>query len=372
MDDYYLVCNGRIVDKDEKQDEAKIYHVCYRLPGGKGGFGSMLRTIGAQIEKTTNREAMRDLSGRRMRDINNEKKLADWVAGAADREREQETRRQERLEKRRAEAEGRMHKFRDEKYMEQKEAVATNLDDALTQGLKRSAAGTSSDQPEKKGKVSIPASTSWAGIDLDDLSSSDDDEGSSVHQKTELEQLRESIPVRAELPKHEEESSEGIMASETATKLIGKENETNDTHISHEEKNKQPPSVDTIKPQAIDKSALKEEHMNNATASQEDTKEDSQRNKDGSEQNKDKSEQNKDESPRRKDLQPGNTESIDLDSHHSALELERYSLDHLKHELTRRGLKCGGSLKERAERLYSVKGLSPEQISPTLLAKKKK
>ena len=41
--------------------------------GGKGGFGSMLRAIGAQIEKTTNHEACRDLSGRRMRDVNNEK-----------------------------------------------------------------------------------------------------------------------------------------------------------------------------------------------------------------------------------------------------------------------------------------------------------
>lgn len=38
------------------------------------GFGSMLRAIGAQIEKTTNREACRDLIGRRMRDVNNEKK----------------------------------------------------------------------------------------------------------------------------------------------------------------------------------------------------------------------------------------------------------------------------------------------------------
>lgn len=38
------------------------------------GFGSMLRAIGAQIEKTTSREACRDLSGRRMRDVNNEKK----------------------------------------------------------------------------------------------------------------------------------------------------------------------------------------------------------------------------------------------------------------------------------------------------------
>ena len=44
-----------------------------RLCGGKGGFGSMLRALGAQIEKTTNHEAMRDLSGRRVRDVNNEK-----------------------------------------------------------------------------------------------------------------------------------------------------------------------------------------------------------------------------------------------------------------------------------------------------------
>ena len=40
------------------------------LPGGKGGFGSMLRALGNQIQKTTNKEACRDLSGRRLRDIN--------------------------------------------------------------------------------------------------------------------------------------------------------------------------------------------------------------------------------------------------------------------------------------------------------------
>jgi hypothetical protein len=38
------------------------------------GFGSMLRATGAQIEKATNREACRDLSGRRLRDINEEKR----------------------------------------------------------------------------------------------------------------------------------------------------------------------------------------------------------------------------------------------------------------------------------------------------------
>jgi len=45
------------------------------IRAGKGGFGSMLRTIGAQIEKTTNREACRDLSGRRMRDVEREKRI---------------------------------------------------------------------------------------------------------------------------------------------------------------------------------------------------------------------------------------------------------------------------------------------------------
>jgi len=39
----------------------------------------MLRAIGARIEKTTNHEACRDLNGRRMRDVNNEKKYVLYI-----------------------------------------------------------------------------------------------------------------------------------------------------------------------------------------------------------------------------------------------------------------------------------------------------
>lgn len=46
---------------------------CGVTAGCLSGFGSMLRALGAQIEKTTNREACRDLSGRRLRDVNHEK-----------------------------------------------------------------------------------------------------------------------------------------------------------------------------------------------------------------------------------------------------------------------------------------------------------
>lgn len=60
---------------------------------------------------------------------------------------------------------------------------------------------------------------------------------------------------------------------------------------------------------------------------------------------------------------------INLLDFDSSTALESLGLNHLKHELQRLGLKCGGSLTERASRLYSIKGLSTEEIDPSLLAK---
>ena len=60
---------------------------------------------------------------------------------------------------------------------------------------------------------------------------------------------------------------------------------------------------------------------------------------------------------------------VELDSIESSQDLEALGLDHLKNELQRSGLKCGGTLAERASRLFSVKGLSPDQIDPALMAK---
>jgi len=52
-------------------------------------------------------------------------------------------------------------------------------------------------------------------------------------------------------------------------------------------------------------------------------------------------------------------------------ELQALGLLHLKHALESRGLKCGGSLEERASRLFSVKGLNPEQYPKKICAQKK-
>jgi len=82
---------------------------CPGLRGGKGGFGSLLRAIGAQIEATTNHEAMRDLTGRRQRDVNNERRLKEYVEGTAERERLEREKKEAKLEKIRKVAEGEYH-----------------------------------------------------------------------------------------------------------------------------------------------------------------------------------------------------------------------------------------------------------------------
>ena len=53
----------------------------------------------------------------------------------------------------------------------------------------------------------------------------------------------------------------------------------------------------------------------------------------------------------------------------SAEELESLGLEVLKQALTCRGLKCGGTLSERAARLYSIRGLEPSNYPTKLLAK---
>lgn len=104
-----------------------------RLLGGKGGFGSMLRAIGAQIEKTTNREACRDLSGRRLRDINEEKRLKAWIEKQTKRHDEEAERKKKKLEKLCAEP---RHEFKDQRYERERAELPEKVEDAVEEGFK--------------------------------------------------------------------------------------------------------------------------------------------------------------------------------------------------------------------------------------------
>lgn len=60
-----------------------------RLCGGKGGFGALLRGQGRDGKITDNFDACRDLSGRRVRHVEAEKKLKEWEKESKERELEQ-------------------------------------------------------------------------------------------------------------------------------------------------------------------------------------------------------------------------------------------------------------------------------------------
>lgn len=58
-----------------------------------------------------------------------------------------------------------------------------------------------------------------------------------------------------------------------------------------------------------------------------------------------------------------------LEDYTSAEQLESMGLERLKEELMVRGLKCGGTIQQRAQRLYATKGVPLDQLDPSFFAK---
>jgi len=164
------------------------------LRGGKGGFGSLLRAIGAQIEATTNHEAMRDLTGRRQRDVNNERRLKEYVDGAADRERLEQEKKEAKLEKLRKVAEGQLHNrdkhtFSDPQYDKARSEVEEKIHDAVEAamaagGEKSIAGGSSATDLKRKGSEASSGPDvkkakgmfMMAGLEDEDFTDSSDEE----------------------------------------------------------------------------------------------------------------------------------------------------------------------------------------------------
>lgn len=168
-----LTCGGRQLTGATAQAGQWLTCVITGLPGGKGGFGSMLRAIGAQIEKTTNREACRDLSGRRLRDINHETRLKRWVAKQAERESQREQRKTPREPQ---------HQLQDPEYERLREQIPDRIQEAVTQGLaagaKKRPATTSNGESSARKR---PAAALWLP-ELPSGESSSDEDAESAHE----------------------------------------------------------------------------------------------------------------------------------------------------------------------------------------------
>ncbi|XP_074118718.1 splicing regulator SDE2 [Sminthopsis crassicaudata] len=382
VDCFYVKCNGQLINTEDAVQYGAVYSLEPRLCGGKGGFGSMLRALGAQIEKTTNREACRDLSGRRLRDVNHEKAMAEWVKQQAEREAEKEQRRLERLQRKLVEPK---HHFASPDYQQQCHEMAERLEDSVLKGMQAASSKMVSpeisdsrkrpNEPDKSGGIkSRKRKCFWMGMEgLEDAGSSDDGDS-------------EEVPSTSGMSFH---SPNGY--TENADKAEEFSRSCKDSlGVSVSEKLQVPTSLsDTVAPADVDGSRVPTEKqvlekMEEMEVEREmnvekepfvaeregetDTAQDrGGGNKRASEDDPEKVPLDKPEgSPTgNKDVQ----EPIDLLAFSSVEEMEMLGLDKLKLELTALGLKCGGTLQERAARLFSVRGLAKEQIDPSLFAK---
>ncbi|XP_062980202.1 splicing regulator SDE2 [Elgaria multicarinata webbii] len=353
-DHFYVKCNGRCVNSEDVLQDGAVYSLEPRLCGGKGGFGSMLRALGAQIEKTTNREACRDLSGRRLRDVNHEKAMAEWVKQQAEREADKEQRRLDRLKRKLTEPK---HFFTNPDYQQQCHEMAERLEDSVLKGMQASSStvvspesSESRKRPNESEKGASPEKKRcfWLGVEgLEDPDSSQDSSDSEDDKSSSTTgSCAASIGNHIEMADSTEEgpsSSEDSVSCSSVSDTAGK------SQAQMEEAKKElaedPPTSETAaneKPEA-DKT-LKEEKQANASSNLEAVSQ----------------------------SQGTEISRVDLLEFHSVSELEALGLDKLKFELMALGLKCGGTLQERAARLFSVRGLSREQIDPVLFAKHSK
>ena len=79
--EYFITSNGKKLNNSFPLNE--LYHnqiltLHESILGGKGGFGSLLKRQNANKKMTNNVDACRDLTGRRIRHVNQERLLKEW------------------------------------------------------------------------------------------------------------------------------------------------------------------------------------------------------------------------------------------------------------------------------------------------------
>ncbi|KAK6108521.1 Telomere stability C-terminal family protein [Brugia pahangi] len=296
---FYVTVNGKIVDW-KSLDNDTHFQVHFRLRGGKGGFGSLLRSF--RIHRSTNQLMCRDLSGRRLADIKEEEKLRKWIEKADEREEEKRRQRQEKYEK--LKAGPKKHDFNDPDFIQTREKIMEETDEAFEQGIAIAKSRRTDEKCLLKSKQKMK-------VDQRD----DSGEG--------------TVPPKRRRMTTNEVSEYVISTLDDENKNKVDVTDGRKIYVENEEEKASPRTTDVL---IAEKSNATVEKACNETMNFD----------------------------------------INLDDYDDAKKLESLGLDFLKHALKVRGLKCGGSLRERAVRLYSVKNLKPEQYPKNILARGKK
>lgn len=269
-----IVCGAREVDDTtilyaDSRGEIPSCCALLRLRGGKGGFGSLLRGAAKKKNMNDNIDACRDLSGRRLRHVNAEKKLSEWEKDSKERQLEQDAldfikkkEAEERAAQQRKENDLKLDIESSETVAKVQNSVQSGLKEAMKaqEELKRKKAAAEGTAIVKRQRMNT-----LGDISDDDMSDSEDE--GVVKKMPEAAASVQIPPPVSSSPKKQSVCSEGA---------------------------------------------------NPASAE-------------------------------------GNGEPIDLSKYDTPTSLEVCGMERLKTELQKHGLKCGGSLQDRAERLFLLK-----------------
>ncbi|RIA97366.1 telomere stability and silencing-domain-containing protein [Glomus cerebriforme] len=156
-----------------------------RILGGKGGFGSMLRAQGGKMasQKTTNFEACRDLNGRRLRTVNEARRLADHLEQEPERQRAQREKVKKKIEEGLREPPTKKHRFDDTAYLKASEEMKEKVQSTVAEALQK---------PGNKKDASIGSSKNVIASLSMDVEISDYDSGGSEDNDTEVEDSLEA------------------------------------------------------------------------------------------------------------------------------------------------------------------------------------
>jgi len=338
--DYLIPCElqrivtkgGRIIH-DGEIENGSVVQCLLSLVGGKGGFGSMLRSQGGRMaSKTTNNiSACRDLSGRRLKTIEDAKAITEWQR----RQQEVKAKEEERIERKIAKAfkeEPSKRPVIDPEFIKATEEVAEKLEESIEKGF-----GGKKEMPKQEKRKSPETTSKFSNWDLDLLpdGASEDSEDEEVVKEERKLPAKKKAKVEEKVPEPQQKPAEKIEEKKIPEKVQEKPEEKNS-----------------------DKSKKAEER----TADQNE--------KIKSEEKKEPEKQEQPHQQNKPENESPKFDPIDLSKINSAVELEAFGMEQIKWELQSKGMKCGGSLKERCERLFLTKNTKLEDLPAKLFVKK--
>ncbi|KAI3906536.1 hypothetical protein MKW98_009444 [Papaver atlanticum] len=349
-----------------------------RLLGGKGGFGSLLRGAGTKAgqKKTDNFDACRDMSGRRLRHVNAEKKLEEWKAEEEERKLEKVA--EDFLKKKGKELKKSGNKGDDkyiEKYRQDSEKCMEGVENAVRDAFKNLGEAKRKSIPtagnsEKRLKL-------WSVEEDEDESDSSDDEGDEKsevlddgsHEGKLKDGEGSSGSGSVEDSGGELSSPGGSTESNRGCFEVGQGSGTNDeidglmgpelgsredivpeAEIVHVEGNGSVGTESESDNQTVDQIAnvsnleIRNELTGNSVEEVNGSVEEA--------------------------AVASEKKPLNFDDFNCAADMEVLGMERLKAELQAHGLKCGGSLQERASRLFLLKTTPVDKLPKKLLAKK--